>query len=208
MNGSIVTFNRVFCRLSPRSTVSRAALTAGWVCAVTLMALVALPLVTLAEDVQMTTTTWTNAETGTFRQRAIYTRDGQTNLVRTRRGSATEARQVLAHRVYQDGKLVTMISEVRGSFSVMTKPGSPYGASVEFYPDKTVRAVALMAADGTFVDLFTGTNGVITPVSSADLRKAQEVGADALELMSGATNKTSSGFPTGLEQMMERHDDE
>lgn len=170
---------------------------------VSILALLTLPWTGCGDGVQMTSTSSTNATTGAVKQRDVYTRDGQTNLIRNRMTLKDGTIEVLAHRIYREGQIVAMISDVQGSFNIMTEPDSPYGISVEFHPDRTVRAVVLMSTKGDIADMFLATNKVIVPVNTSDLQKAQGIGKVATESMSGATNKTSSEFYDEVEDLIE-----
>lgn len=155
---------------------------------------------------QMSSASETNAATGRISQTDIYTRGGETNLIRLQKVLKDGTIQARIHRIYQKGQHVADIAELLGSFSMATDAGSPYHMDIEFWPDKTVRAVGLLSTNGEMSDMFLGTNGVIVPVSSPDLRKAQGIGVDTIELMRNATNTTRSQFYDEVEELMEEHD--
>lgn len=159
-----------------------------------------------ADSLQISSTSETNAATGHISRTDVYTRDGSTNLVRLQKILKDGTTQARIHRIYQKGRHVADISELLGSFSIATDAGSPYHMDIEFWPDRTVRAIGLLSTNGEMSDLFLGTNDVIVPVSTPDLHKAQAIGADTIELMSNATNKTPSQFDEEVQELIEKHD--
>jgi hypothetical protein len=171
---------------------------------VIVLTLLALPWTGCSDGLQMMSTTSTNSATGAVTQRDVYTRDGQTNLIRNQLTLDDGTIQVLGHRLYREGRLAAMISDVQGNLNIMTEPKTAYGVSVEFHPDRTIRAVGLMGADGDIVDMFLATNSVIAPVSTPDLQRLQRIGSDTMELMRDAANTTPAEFSDKVKKLIER----
>jgi hypothetical protein len=121
----------------------------------------------------MTASVSTNAETGAVYLEETFTRDGQTNLVRsTKTQDGVIAGRI--HRFYHDGELVAVHLSVsrpanmaRESFSTTE---SSYSVSVDFSPSKDIERVIITRKKGNVLDGFTASNGVFSPVSNSDLQ--------------------------------------
>ena len=112
--------------------------------------------------VRVTTSTVTNTERGTITTREIFTRDGQTNLVRQ---TSTKAGviQVRVHWFYRDGvRLATHVVTLELS-AFVPESGTSYSVSLEFSPSKEVRYASIGKNDGYILDAFTCTNGMFYP---------------------------------------------
>jgi hypothetical protein len=68
------------------------------------------------------TTAKTNAETGSISTKEVFTRDGQTNLVRNTTTKAGEV-QVRIHHFYRGGQLVGDVLELPDSSGFITHAG-------------------------------------------------------------------------------------
>jgi hypothetical protein len=156
--------------------------------------------------IQVVSTATTNAATATISMRDVFTRNGQTNLVRTtkiKRG-AVEGR---IHRIYHDGVLVVDFAAVRGSSGFTVEAGCPYSVTFEFWPSKDVRSVVVGTKDGIALDAFGCTNGVFSPMESSVLQKANAVGADMKQLFDPehVRKSTPEGFVREAEKLIEKH---
>jgi hypothetical protein len=123
--------------------------------------------------VRVTTSLSTNAETRAVYLEEAFTRDGQTNLVRT---TKTEDGVVAARiqKFYHDGEFVAVhlfvsrpANMARESFSTTE---SSYSVSLDFSPTKDIERVIISRKKGNVLDGFTATNGVFYPVSDSDLQ--------------------------------------
>ena len=155
-------------------------------------------------SIRVVTTTMTNAETSSISTKEVFTRDGQTNLVRNTR-TKDGAVQVRAHRFYHAGAFVGMLTEVSNSSSTTSEPGCPFALDLEYGPGKQLKYAAILGQDGVLVDAFACTNDVLFPVPSSELKAAADVGADAKKLMSHAPEVSSEQFNREVEQLIEKH---
>ena len=150
------------------------------------------------------TTTKTNAETASLSTTDIFTRDGQTNLVRNTKTKA-EKMQIRIHRFYHAGTLVGMITETPDSGSTASEAGCPFALDFEYGPSHRLKYAAIVNRDGVLVDAFACTNGVLCPIPSSELSDAAEIGSDAKKLMSRVRKISPEQFHREVEQMLEKH---
>lgn len=126
----------------------------------------------LAADtgVMVATSTTTNAESASITTTEVFTRDGQTNLVRqTYTKDGVVIRRV--HWFFRDGaRLATHVVDrihdgYAGPASTLFVPqsGSRYSVSLEFSPSNEVSYAAIGKNDGYILDGFTCTNGIFQP---------------------------------------------
>lgn len=156
-------------------------------------------------SVRIVTTTKTNAETASVSTKDVFTRDGQTNLVRNTKTKGG-AVQIRIHRFYHAGTLVGMLTETPDSSSTTSEAGSPFALDFEYGSSHQLKYAAIVGQEGVLVDAFACTNGVLSPVPSSELSNAAEIGADAKKLMSGARKMSPEQFHREVEQMNQQHD--
>jgi hypothetical protein len=122
--------------------------------------------------VQVASTSTTNAETGAILTQEIFTRDGQTNLIRMTKiqGGVVVNR---FQRFYHDGELVAVFAGWPETTSFTTKAGgTPYTVSLDFLPSKDVKFLWIYGRDANgkaFQDAFYPTNGIYYPAPNSDL---------------------------------------
>ena len=157
---------------------------------------------------RVVTTAKTNAETASISTRNVFTRDGQTNLVRSTKTKAGVV-QIRIHRFYHSGQLLGDFVAMPDSSGFTTEADSPYSVSFEFWPTKEVRSVVIGTKDGVALDAFTCTNGVFSPVASSVIQKANAVGSDMKQLFDPKhVRKTSpEDFVREAEGLIEKHKD-
>ena len=122
-------------------------------------------------SIKITTTAQTNAISGSIFTADVFTRGGQTNLVRntvTREGVVE--RQL--HYFYHDGVLVGTYSFMPDSLGFVSEAGSPYVVIGNYCPSKGISQTIICTQDRLTVDYFTATNGVYYPADSAALLDA------------------------------------
>jgi hypothetical protein len=115
--------------------------------------------------IQSSSTTSTNAETGSIVTKEIFTRGGQTNLIRItviKRGTLFFRSHTFCHH----GEPVAIFTWRDGEQFFSTYPGTPYEASVGFFPSKDVRYVRLSGKG--YLDGFYCTNGIFYPAPDSD----------------------------------------
>jgi hypothetical protein len=122
--------------------------------------------------VQVATTVKTNAEA--IFTIDVFTRDSQTNLVRTTisRHGAVEGQ---FHKFYHDGALVGEFWYVRDSSGFITEAGSPYSVIGKQWPSKGVSQAFICTKDRVVLDYFSATNGVFYPADRAAVRDANKM---------------------------------
>ena len=156
-------------------------------------------------DVRVVTTVRTN-DSGRVSTKEVFTRDGQTNLVRS---TATKAGvvQIRIHRFYHDGALVGDFVAMPDSSGFTTEAGTPYSVSVEFDTVRNPKSAVIGTKDGVVLDAFSCTNGIFSPVERSVLRKANAVGADMKQLFDPehVRKSTPEGFVREAEQLIEKH---
>jgi hypothetical protein len=157
-------------------------------------------------SIQVVTTVRTN-QSGRVSTKDVFTRDGQTNLVRYTNTKAG-AVQIRIHRFYHDGLLVGEFVAMPDSSGLTTEAGSKYSMSLEFGPSKEVKS-AVIGTNGVVVDAFMATNGVFYPADISLIRKANDIGGDVSKLLAPThvTNTSPSEFQHEVERLIEKHKD-
>ncbi len=158
-----------------------------------------------AQDVHAFTTSKTNLETQSIYITDIYTRDGMTNLVcrtKLKRGSI----QIRIQQIYCDGKLLGEVEDdkVNKIFGTYAEANRPYDLAFQFYSDKTLRSVSI-GTNGILADAFTCTNGVLFPLDSSTIKKANEIGTGMKELLDpkNVHGKTPEEFRQQVQEFIE-----
>jgi hypothetical protein len=113
----------------------------------------------------------TNAETGSVSTKEVFTREGQTNLVRSTTAKAGEV-QVRVHHFYHGGQLVGDVLELPDSSGFITHAGSSYSVAFEFDSSRNPASAAISTKDGVLLDMFSYTNGGFVPIESSVIQKA------------------------------------
>ncbi len=156
-------------------------------------------------DIRVVTTVRTN-DSGSVSTKEVFTRDGQTNLVRN---TATKAGavQIRIHRFYHGGALVGDFVAMPDSSGSTTEAGSPYAVSFEFDASHKPKSAVIGTKDGVVLDIFSCTNGIFSPVERSVLEKANAVGADMRQLFDPehVRKSTPEGFVRDAEKLIEKH---
>ena len=142
--------------------------------------------------IRVVTTVKTNTETAGIYTMDVYTRDGQTNLVRrTRSKVGTKgAVQIRIHRFYHGGLLVGDFVATPDSSGFTTEAGTPYSVSFEFDASRSVKAAVISTKDGVVLDGFTCTNGIFSPIESSLLTKANSVASEVRGVIEELSEKS------------------
>jgi hypothetical protein len=159
-------------------------------------------------DIQVVTTAKTNTESGSVTTIDVFTRDGQTNLVRHSNTKAG-AVQMRHHRFYYGGLLVGDFIAAPKFSGFTTEADSPYSVSFEFGPSREVKSAVIGTRDGGILDAFMATNGVFYPAENSLIHKANDIGADLKELFAPEhVRKTPpEDFVRDAERLIETHKD-
>jgi hypothetical protein len=157
-------------------------------------------------SIRLVTTSKTNTKSGSITTKDVFTRDAQTNLVRTT-SSKSGVMRIRIQRFYHDGLLVGEFVAMPDSSGFTTEAGSPYSVSFAFGPSKEMKSAVIGTKDGVVLDAFTCTNGVFSPVESSLITKANSIGSDVGQLLSPEhVRKTSTDdFGREVEQLIEKH---
>jgi hypothetical protein len=156
-------------------------------------------------EVRVVTTVRTN-DSGRVSTKEVFTRGGQTNLVRN---TATKAGvvQIRIHRFYHGASLVGDFVAMPDSSGFTTEAGTPYSVSLECDASRNPKSVVIGTKDGVILDAFSCTNGIFSPVESSLLEKANAVGADMKQLFDPehVRKSTPEGFVREAERLIEKH---
>jgi hypothetical protein len=135
--------------------------------------------------ITVATSTTTNAESAMITTTEVFTRDGQTNLVRQ-----TITKDGVVHRrvhwFFRDGaRLATHVSGERPPVYPVFffAPGSRYSVSLEFSPSNEsneVRYAAIGKNDGYILDGFTCTNGIFQPDELSHISERNRISEQAM----------------------------
>jgi hypothetical protein len=135
--------------------------------------------------ISVVTIATTNAAMMRIDTKDVFTRNGKTNLVRRTSTKAGE-QCVCAHFFYYDGVLVGNYIRTAGSSGFANEAGSKYALSFDFESSNSIiRNVVISTKDGTVLDAFSCTNGIIWPLNNDDIQKANEMGAEMKQLFGG-----------------------
>jgi hypothetical protein len=141
-------------------------------------------------DIRVVTTVRTN-ESGSVSTKDVFTRDGQTNLVRNTSSKSGVVR-IRVHRFYYQGSLVGDFVTMPDSSGFTTEAGSPYSMSFEFDASHTPKSAVIGTKEGVIVDVFTCTNGVFSPAESSVITNANSVGSEVRGAMEQLDGKRKS----------------
>lgn len=164
--------------------------------------LLATAFASLASDVEPTVSCVTNRN-GIVRTQT-FTRNGNTNLVRmtcTRGGTIALVRQT----VYSCGDLALELWDMEDGLTCTTHSILGVKVGTHFTPDGVLDHVNLMTTNIVTLDHFTVTNGLLCPVSSADLQKVNVITEDVVELIGSVTNVPPEEFKARAVELINKH---
>lgn len=155
--------------------------------------------------IRVVTTVKTN-QSGYISTKDAFTRDGQTNLVRstyTKLGVV----QIRLHRFYHDGTLAGSFVATTNGSACTTEADSHYSMCFEFLPSKEVRSAVIGTKEGVVIEWFNCTNGLFSPVESSLIRKANDFTKDVRKFFSPSylTNTPPEAFGRDVEKFLEKH---
>jgi hypothetical protein len=125
-------------------------------------------------SIQVITTTKTNAVSGRIFTMEVFTRAGQTNLVRTTVTTRGVSESPL-HKFYHDGVLVGECWAFQDSSGFITQAGSPHSVIVKYWPSKNASQAFICTKDRVVLDFFTATNGIFYPADRSAVREANKM---------------------------------
>jgi hypothetical protein len=126
--------------------------------------------------VRWVTITETNDVTASIDTKEIFTRDGQTNLIRNTVIKAGVV-QFRVHRFYHGGRPVGDFVALPDSSGFTSAAGSLYSVGFEFGTSKDVMSAVIATKNGIIMDAFTCTNGIFSPVQNAFITRANSAGS-------------------------------
>jgi len=133
-----------------------------------------------ADDVAEKTTVTTNG------QRIVtldtYTRSGETNLTVKTIVRQDEGKTYRMQNVYRNGKLALEITDLGYGIGYSVKPETDCNVGMHFTSDGQLDNVNLMTTNLMTLDHFSVTNGVLKPLPSVEIKKANEVTGDVKAL--------------------------
>ncbi len=125
-----------------------------------------------ADDIGLTVTTKTNADTGAVITSQYFTRAGQTNLL-SKTAVTNGVIQSRFYRFYHDGKVAADHLTVPGDGYVLIVTHNGFDMSFQSCSNELC-SVLLHDKDDVLLDEFLGTNGVLAPIPSSDLRRVSD----------------------------------
>lgn len=118
-------------------------------------------LVGAETDIRVFTVARTNAANAFGYTKDIFTREGQTNLIRVTKIVAGKASRT--YRFYHGGQVVGNYLAFAEGGAFNTEAG-PYCMSLKFGPSGEIVSARIGDQDGVLVDEFICTNGVFSPI--------------------------------------------
>lgn len=135
-----------------------------------------------ADDVAKTTTVTTNG------QRIVivdaFTRAGVTNLTVKTIVRQDEGKTYRIQNVYRNGQVALGITDLGYGIGYSVEPETDCKVGMHFTSDGLLDNVNLMTTNLMTLDHFSVTNGVLKPLPSAEIKKANEVTDDVKALFS------------------------
>lgn len=159
----------------------------------------------VADDIQTCVSARTNAANRVTTTEA-FTRGGITNLIRdttVKNGKTLLRRQ----RVYHDGVLALEMVEMDNGLTWVAQTGLTFNVGTHLTPDGRLDNVNLMGPNVVTLDHFTVTNGLLHPISTADMKKANEIGQDMKTLLDpeNVRKNTKEEFLGQALELIEKH---
>ena len=158
-----------------------------------------------AGDVQMLVVVRTNA-VNRVTTTETFTRGGITNLIRdttVRKGKMIHRRQ----RLYHSGILALDMVEMDDGLTWVAQSGLPFNVGTHLTPDGRLDNVNLMGSGVVTLDHFTVTNGLLYPIATADIKKANEITKDMKALLDpeNVRKSTRKEFQGQALELIEKH---
>jgi hypothetical protein len=125
-------------------------------------------------DIRVITTTITNIQPNYLETVDVFTRGGQTNLIRrtdTKDGVLTGRSQTFYHNGSEMGQYVYTGSE----FIIASVPGAPYSLIFRSDSSNKQRSAIIGTTNAVILDSFACTNGVFYPKDSSFIREANSL---------------------------------
>jgi hypothetical protein len=123
--------------------------------------------------IQVITTVKTNAETGNIYTTDVFTRDGQTNLVRSTM-TKTGVVQIRIQKFYHSGVFVGVYTATKYSSGFYTEPSIPFSVGFEFRHSNELHSAVIGTKD-SILDIFSCTNGVFYPAEAVRIQQANDL---------------------------------
>ena len=128
-------------------------------------------------DIQVVTWTYKIMPENSLATVEVFTRDGQTNLVRnthTKDGVVSFRSQSFYHNGTEAGVYMYQIGRGPDITSISSTPDAPYYFNIAFDSSNQPRAAHITATNLVMLDWFLCTNGVFYPANSSWIREAND----------------------------------
>lgn len=122
----------------------------------------------------------------------VYMRSGATNVTVKTIRRMDDSKIYRIQHVYRNGRVIMDVSDMGDGLIVSVKAQSECNAVSHFSPRGALVDVSLMDTNLLLLDHFVVTNGVLYPISSVDIHKANGAFADISELLDPANIKKST----------------
>jgi hypothetical protein len=158
-----------------------------------------------ADDIQTSVSVRTNVANRVTTTEA-FTRGGITNLIRDT--TVKDGKMILRRqRVYHSCVLALEMVEMDNGLTWVAQTGLPFNVGTHFAPDGKLDNVNLMGPGVVTLDHFTVTNGLLHPISTADIKKANEIGQDMKTLLDpeNVRRSTKEEFLGQTLELIEKH---
>jgi len=94
-----------------------------------------------------------------------------------------------------------------GGLTFSVKSGNDCEVGTHFTPEGKLDNVDLMTKDGLFIDNFTVTDGILHPVESSKIEKANEITQDMKKVFDpeNVEKNTPADFINGFKNIIDKH---
>ncbi|MGD0516649.1 MAG: hypothetical protein ABSA26_03870 [Thermoguttaceae bacterium] len=117
----------------------------------------------------------------------------------------------IIQRVYNNNKIALEILEMKETvgdgFSFFVKSGNDCDVGAHFTPEGKLDNVTLGTKDGIITDHFTVTDGLLHPMESSKIEKANKIGQDMKKLFApeNIEKSTPAEFGKQVDKLIDKH---
>ena len=159
----------------------------------------------VADDIQTSVSARTNAA-NRVTTTETFTRGAVTNLIRDT--TVKDGKTILRRqRVYHNGMLALETVDMDNGLTWVAQTGLTFNVGTHLTPDGKLDSVNLMGPGVVTLDHFTVTNGLLHPISTADIGKANEISQDMRTLLDpeNVRKSTKEDFLGQTLELIEKH---
>jgi len=159
----------------------------------------------MADDIVLSTSTQTNS-TNIINTRTVFTRAGITNLVcetTIKEGEIFFRRQLVFHKA----QLALDIIELNNEITWTAGTNLAFTVGTHLTADGKLDSVNLMKSGVVTLDHFSVTNGLLEPISSDEIKKANEISQDMKSLFNKESVRkgTKEEFLRQTQELIDKH---